>query len=155
MLLLSLNSRKSDLWQICFKQVNQDYLSPFTIIVANRNTCVERSQFCLKADSRFTCSRRSNTYMAHDQQCYLYRKIFIVMSLILRLRLDNLLSFTLNEPIILGSFALLTRIHSLRIRTVCKILQLYVAATVRMHSDAVLSSTGTPLMKIVTKNNRQ
>ena len=29
----------------------------------------------------------------------------------------------------------------------CKILQPYVAATVRMHSDAVLSSTGALLMK--------
>ena len=32
-----------------------------------------------------------------------------------------------------------------------KILQLYVAATVRTHSDAVLSSTGAPLMKTVMK----
>ena len=37
----------------------------------------------------------------------------------------------------------------------CKIVQPYVAATVRMHSDAVLSSAGAPLMKTVTKNYRQ
>ena len=33
----------------------------------------------------------------------------------------------------------------------CKILQPYVAASVRMHSDAVLSSTGTFLIKTVKK----
>ena len=33
----------------------------------------------------------------------------------------------------------------------CKILQPYVAATVRMHSDTVLSSTGGPVMKTVIK----
>ena len=33
----------------------------------------------------------------------------------------------------------------------CKVLQLYVAATVRMHSDAVLSSTGALLIKTVIK----
>ena len=37
----------------------------------------------------------------------------------------------------------------------CKILQLYVAATVRMHSDVVLSFTGALVMKTVIKNNRQ
>ena len=37
----------------------------------------------------------------------------------------------------------------------CKILQPYVAATVRMRSDAVLSSTGALLMKTVIKNNCQ
>ena len=37
----------------------------------------------------------------------------------------------------------------------CKMLQLYVAATVRMVSDAVLSSTGALLMKTVIQNNRQ
>ena len=33
----------------------------------------------------------------------------------------------------------------------CKILQPYVAATIRTHSDALLSSTGAPLMKTVIK----
>ena len=37
----------------------------------------------------------------------------------------------------------------------CKILQPYVAATVRMHSNAVLSSTCALLMKTVTGNNPQ
>ena len=37
----------------------------------------------------------------------------------------------------------------------CKILQPYVAATVRTHSDAVLSSTGALLMKTVIESNRQ
>ena len=37
----------------------------------------------------------------------------------------------------------------------CKILQPYVAATARMHSDAVLSFTSAVLMKTVIKNNRQ
>ena len=37
----------------------------------------------------------------------------------------------------------------------CKILEPYVAATVRMDSDAVLSSTSALLMKIVIENNRQ
>ena len=37
----------------------------------------------------------------------------------------------------------------------CKILQPYVAATIRTHSDAVLPSTGAHLMKTVIKNNRQ
>ena len=37
----------------------------------------------------------------------------------------------------------------------CKILQPYVVATVRMHSDVVLSSTGALLMKTVRENNRQ
>ena len=37
----------------------------------------------------------------------------------------------------------------------CKILQPYVPATERMHSDAVLSSTGALLMKTVMKSNRQ
>ena len=36
-----------------------------------------------------------------------------------------------------------------------KILQPYVAATARMHSDAILFSTGALLMKRVIKNNRQ
>ena len=37
----------------------------------------------------------------------------------------------------------------------CKILQPYVAATVRMHCDVVLSSTGALLVKTVIENNRQ
>ena len=37
----------------------------------------------------------------------------------------------------------------------CTILQPYVAATVQMHSDTVLSSTGVLLTKTVIKNNRQ
>ena len=37
----------------------------------------------------------------------------------------------------------------------CKILQLYVAAMVRMHPDVVLSFTGFLLMKTVIKNNPQ
>ena len=37
----------------------------------------------------------------------------------------------------------------------CKILQPYVAATVQMRSDAVLSSTGALLMKTFMKNNCQ
>ena len=35
----------------------------------------------------------------------------------------------------------------------CKILQPYVAATVRMRSDAALSSTGALLLKTVIQNN--
>ena len=37
----------------------------------------------------------------------------------------------------------------------CKILQANVAATVRMHSDVVLSFTGALLIKTVIKNIRQ
>ena len=37
----------------------------------------------------------------------------------------------------------------------CKILQPYVAATVRMHSDAVLSSSDALVMKTVMENNHQ
>ena len=36
-----------------------------------------------------------------------------------------------------------------------KILKLYIAATVRMYSDTVLSSTGVLLLKTSIKNNRQ
>ena len=72
-----------------------------------------------------------------------------------RLQLNNLLSFRLHELKFLGyqshfascpySFALYSYI--------CKILQSYVVSTVRMHSDAVLCSTGAPLMKTVAKRS--
>ena len=54
-----------------------------------------------------------------------------------------------SSGVIRSSHRILTRSHG------CKILQPYVAAAVRMHSDAVLSSTGALLMKTVIKNDRQ
>ena len=66
----------------------------------------------------------------------------------------NQLSFMLHELVFLGfhsqfasyPYTFVSYSYS------CKILQPYVAAAVRMHSDA---STGTLLMKTVIKNNRQ
>ena len=65
----------------------------------------------------------------------------------------NQLSFILHELIFLGWH---TQIASYRYMFAsysygCKILQPYVAATVRMRFDAVLSSTGALLMKTVIK----
>ena len=74
-----------------------------------------------------------------------------------RLRLDNLLSFMLHELVFLGChshFASYPQSFASYSYS-CKIPQPYVAATVRMRSDAVLFSTGAPLMKTVTKNNCQ
>ena len=69
---------------------------------------------------------------------------------------DNQLSFMLHELVFLG--AIRSSHHILQLAShlySCKILQPYVASTIRMHSDAVLSSTGALLMKTVITNNRQ
>ena len=67
----------------------------------------------------------------------------------------------LSWGIIRTSFRI--RTHYLRVRGIIRtVVKFYyhtfcpsVVATVRMHSDVVLSSTGAPLMKIVIKDNRQ
>ena len=69
----------------------------------------------------------------------------------------NQLSFMLHELVFLEC---LSQIASYPYKFApysysCKILQPYVAATVRMRSDAVLSSNGALLMKTVIKNNCQ
>ena len=69
----------------------------------------------------------------------------------------NQLSFVLHELVFLGchsQFASYPYTFASDSYS-CKILQPYVAATVRMHSDAVLSSTGALLMKTFIKDNRQ
>ena len=69
----------------------------------------------------------------------------------------NQLSFMLHELVFLGchsqfaSYPYTFASYSYS----CKSLQPYVAATVRIHSDEVLSSTRALLMKTVMKNNRQ
>ena len=62
---------------------------------------------------------------------------------------SNLMSFWLHEVAFLGyhPYPYSFSSHSYS----CKILQLYVAARVRVDFDAVLSSTGAPLMKTVKK----
>ena len=71
--------------------------------------------------------------------------------------LNNLLSFMLHELALLGYHShLASYLYSFASYSYsCKILQPYVEAMVRIHSGAVLSSTGAPLMKTAIKNNRQ
>ena len=106
--------------------------------------------------------------MTSDQWSYLHKNIiFLVITLILKHVLFRLMQKYLS-PII---NCLLCSIswysfggHSQFVSYLymfasysysCKILQPYVTATVQMHSDAVLSSTGALLIKTVIKNNRQ
>ena len=74
-----------------------------------------------------------------------------------RLRLDSFLSFMFHELVLLGYHShFVSYPHSFVCYSdSCNVLQSYSAATVRMHSDAVLSSTGASLMKTGIKNNRQ
>ena len=71
-----------------------------------------------------------------------------------KLPFDNLLSFRLHELVFfwyhsqLASYPYLFASYSYS-----KILQPYIAATVRMHSDTVLCSTGAPLIKRFIKNS--
>ena len=111
----------------------------------------------------------TDTDMTSAQLCYLHNNIiFLVIILILKhvlvrlmhkylILVINCLLCCMHELVFLGchsQFASYPYTFALYSYS-CKILQPYVAATVRTHSDAVLSSTGAPLMKTVIKNNRQ
>ena len=62
------------------------------------------------------------------------------------LRLDNLLYFMLHQLVFLGYHSHFASYWYSR-----KLLRPYVAASVWIHSDKVLSSTGAPLMKTIIK----
>ena len=98
--------------------------------------------------------------MTYAQWCYLHNNIiFLVIILILK----HVLVRLMQKYLILVfncllccmnwySWGVIRSSHCIRTRSYsCKILQPYVAATVRTHSDAVLSSTSAPLMKTVIK----
>ena len=105
--------------------------------------------------------------MTSDQRSYLHKNIiFLVITLILKhapfilkqkylIHVTNCLLRCMNWyswGVIRSSHCIRTRSHRIRIVV---ILQPNVAASVRMHSDAVLSFTGPLLTKTVIKNNRQ
>ena len=113
--------------------------------------------------------------MTSAQWCYRHNNIiFLVIILILKHVLVRLMQKYLilvincllccmnwySWGVIRSSHRIRTRSHCIRIVVKfynhtysysCKILQPYVAAPVQTHSDAVLSSTGAPLMKTVIK----
>ena len=74
-----------------------------------------------------------------------------------KILLYNVLSFILNDLVFLGYHSQFASYpHSFASYSYrCKILQAYFEAAVRMHFNAVLSSTGAPLMERVINNNRR
>ena len=82
---------------------------------------------------------------------------FVIISILKHVPMQRYLSIKLHELIFLGCHSQFTSYpHTFALYSYsCKILQPYVAVTVRMHSDAVSSSTDALLMKTVIENNRQ
>ena len=110
----------------------------------------------------------TDTNTTTDQWSLLYKNIiFLVIILILKHVLFRLKQKYLSPVIncllccmnwyswgvICKSHRIRTRSH--RIRMVVKFYNHMLRATVQMHSDAILSSTGTLLLKTVIQNNRQ
>ena len=111
----------------------------------------------------------TGTNKTSDQRSYFHKNIiFLVLLLILKHVLFRLMHKYLS-PVIncllcsisLYSWGVIRSSHRIRPYTFaspscsCKILQPYVVATVRMHSNVVLSFTGALLIKTLIKNIRQ
>ena len=133
----------------------------------------QRISICINADSHV--SVHLYEYNVRSIALVFLKTIFLVIILILKhvlfIKSDavipdpgNQLSFMLHELVFFGchsQFASYRYTFAPYRYTFApylysyKILQPYVTATVRMHSDGVSSSTGPPLMKTITKNNSQ
>ena len=124
----------------------------------------QRVSICIKADSHV--SVHLYEYNVRSIALVFLKTIFLVIISILKhvlfIKSDAVipdpgkqLSFMLHELVFFGCHS-----HFASYRYTFapylysyKILQPYVTATVRMHSDGVSSSTGAPLMKTITKYN--